>query len=383
LEILIKKEIIMKQTKLILMTLILSFIMTIVTFNGCGKKDEKNFKIGAILPLTGGASYLGESVLFGMKIAFEDFNKKHKTNYELIPYDTQSKLSNVNNIYHLIRSSNNSNIVLSWMSSVASNLVEITEKDKVILLVGSAKPELTESKNLVLRFWPNAIQLADLEANFIINYLKSKRVGIFFINDDYGISLSNQISDRLKNSGIKIIFNETVASDITDYKNIILKYKNSNADLIYIAAYDKVYLYLVKPLKQYLGNVKILTDLTFCNFKTLTDFGDLSEGIYTIGTEVDNHSSKKEEVLQFRQRVKNEFKKEADFNTALGYDMAWVALESSNSTDGTSNKIKEYVTQKKNFNGMSGTIEFDKTGNAKFNLYLLQVQSKNAFEIKQ
>ena len=50
----------MKQTKLILMTLILSFIMTIVTFNGCGKKDEKNFKIGAILPLTGGDSYLGE-----------------------------------------------------------------------------------------------------------------------------------------------------------------------------------------------------------------------------------------------------------------------------------------------------------------------------------
>ena len=88
-------------------------------------------------------------------------------------------------------------------------------------------------------------------------------------------------------------------------------------------------------------------------------------------------------MVQFRQRVKNEFKKEADFNTALGYDMAWVALESSNSTDGTSNKIKEYVTQKKNFNGMSGTIEFDKTGNAKFNLYLLQVQSKNAFEIKQ
>lgn len=363
--------------------LFVALICSTLFFSGCKKIDEKTRKIGAILPLTGGSSYLGESVLVGMKIAFEDFNKKNNSNYELIPYDTQSKLSNVNNIYQLIRSTNNPNIVLSWMSSVASNLVGITEKDRVLLLVGAAKEDLTDRKKYVLRFWPNALDLAEMESEFVIKTLKSQRVGIFYINDDYGLSLANQMTKKFEKSNIQVVFRETISTDITDYKNIILKHKNEEIDLIYVAAYDKVYSYLIKPLKQYFPDVKILTDLTFCNFKTLSDFGFLSEGIYTVGTEVDNRSSKNDEVVKLRERVKKDFGKDPDFNTALGYDMAWVALESINNTDGTPSKMKDYVTQQKNFNGKCGKIIFDISGDAKFNLYLLQIQNRKAFEVKQ
>lgn len=372
----------MKRNFLLNIKLILLVPITFLILIGCGKKDENTVKIGAILPLTGGASYLGESVMIGMRIAFEDFNKKNKCVYVLVPHDTQSKLSNVNNIYQLIRSTNNPNVVLSWMSSVASNLVEVTEKDKTLLFVGAARPDLTSKNKLVLRLWPNAIDLAKIEADFIINKLKVNNVGIFYINDDYGISLADEISRKLKKSNIKIVFSESAATDVTDYKNIILKYRDKNIDLIYIAAYDKVYSYLIKPLKQYLGDIKVMTDLTFCNYTTLSDFGALSEGIYTIGTEVDNKTSQKEIILKLRDRVMKEFKKEPDFNTALGYDMAWTALESLYNTDGSSQKMKNYVINKRSFEGMSGNIIFEENGDAAFNLYLLKIENGNAIEIK-
>ncbi|MCL4378493.1 MAG: ABC transporter substrate-binding protein, partial [Actinobacteria bacterium] len=177
------------KTKLYMNIIPLSFlIFSSILINSCSTMDKNKSEIGAILPLTGSSSYLGQSVLDGMKIAFEDFNKLNKTDYVFDPYDYQGKISSVNNIYQLTKTKDNPNLVLSWMSSVASALVQNTEKDNTLLFVGAAKPELTENTKFVIRLWPNAIDLANIESDFAINKLKCKNVGIFYINDDYGLA---------------------------------------------------------------------------------------------------------------------------------------------------------------------------------------------------
>lgn len=373
----------MKKSKLVLIILALSFIASVVVFNGCTKKDENIVKIGAILPLTGSSSYLGQSVFAGMKIAFEDFNKENNTKYIFDPYDYQGKLSNVNNIYQLTKTKDNPNLILSWMSSVASTLVQTTENDKTLLFIGAAKPGLTENKKYVIRLWPNAIDLANIEAGFAINNLKSRNVGIFYINDDYGLALANRFSQRMKDAKVNIVFKEAASPDRTDYKNVILKFKNKNIDLVYIAAYDQVYSYIIRQVKQYMGNVNILTDLTFSNYQTIKNLSDIGEGIYSVGTEIDNQTTANAKTRTLMDRIKKEFHHNADFNTGFGYDMAWIALEALNNTNGSAQAMKDYIVNKKTFNGMSGKITFEKSGNAKFKLYLLKMVNGKMIRVRK
>ena len=357
-------------------------VAVMLSLNSCSNKNQNDKKIGAILPLTGPSSYLGQSVLGGMKIAFEDFNKLNKTDYVLNSYDYQGKLSSVNNIYQLTKTKNNPNLVLSWMSSVASVLVQNTEKDNTLLFTGAAKPELTENTKFVIRLWPNAIDLANIESNFAINKLKCRNVGIFYINDDYGFALANQFSQKLNDAKVNIVFKDAASADVTDYRNIILKFKNKNIDLIYIAAYDQTYTYLIKQVKQYLPDINILTDLTFCNYQNIKNLEKIGEGIYTVGTEIDNQTTANTSTKQLMERINKDYHHNADFNSGLGYDMAWIALQALNSTDGKAQTMKDYIVNKKNFDGKSGNIVFEPSGNAKFNLYLLQLRNGRLLEVK-
>lgn len=371
------------KTKLYMNIIPLSFlIFSSILINSCSTMDKNKSEIGAILPLTGSSSYLGQSVLDGMKIAFEDFNKLNKTDYVFDPYDYQGKISSVNNIYQLTKTKDNPNLVLSWMSSVASALVQNTEKDNTLLFVGAAKPELTENTKFVIRLWPNAIDLANIESDFAINKLKCKNVGIFYINDDYGLALANQFSQKLNDAKVNIVFKDAASADVTDYRNIILKFKNKNIDLIYIAAYDQTYTYIIKQVRQYLPNINILTDLTFCNYQNIKNLENIGEGVYTVGTEIDNQTTSNSSTKQLMERINKDYHHNADFNTGLGYDMAWVALQALNNTDGKPQTMKDYIVNKKNFNGKSGNIVFEPSGNAKFNLYLLQLHNGRLLEVK-
>ncbi|MFN3422772.1 MAG: ABC transporter substrate-binding protein, partial [Armatimonadota bacterium] len=146
---------------------------------------EQIIKIGAILPLTGPAGVLGESVMAGMKLATEDFNAKYATHYFLDFQDTQGNPKQAVDIYQRSKAIYSTPIVLSWMSHTASALLELTESDKTVLFMGAAKSSLTDGNKFAIRVFPNAKDLAQIAAQFI-GRMQVKTVGIYYINDDYG-----------------------------------------------------------------------------------------------------------------------------------------------------------------------------------------------------
>lgn len=59
--------------------LIVVLIVTLsfaIIFSGCVKKEEKEIKIGAILPLTGDAALYGKSIKKGIDLAVDQINSK-------------------------------------------------------------------------------------------------------------------------------------------------------------------------------------------------------------------------------------------------------------------------------------------------------------------
>ena len=83
-------------------------IISMLFFIGCGEKaktgnskaeNEKNVKIGAILPLTGGGAFIGKSIQEGLLLAKEQYGE----NLELIIEDSQGIPKNALSIYKLLK----------------------------------------------------------------------------------------------------------------------------------------------------------------------------------------------------------------------------------------------------------------------------------------
>jgi branched-chain amino acid transport system substrate-binding protein len=329
-------------------------------------------KIGAILPLTGPSGVLGNSVIAGMKLAFEDFNKVNSTRYVLDVQDTQGDPRQAVDIYQRNKALYPAPMVLSWMSNAASALVELTETDKIVLFMGAAKASLSEEKRYAIRVFPNAVNLAEMAATFVQEALKARNVGIFYINDDYGKDVSEKFTFIIDKAGIRLIFSEPVDAKAQNYRDYVVKHKAKEVDLIYVVVYGTAYPPLLKEIKQYFPSTRIFADITFCNYNTQQEIGNLGDGIYTIGTEADDKTTSWEPAKRFQSKIKDAFNLEADFNSALGYDMAWIALESLHlSKSRQSDEIVRYIVNKREFDGVSGKIIFEKSGNAEFTLKLL------------
>jgi len=365
----------MKNKKLlsILVVVIILCAILLLGITTRKKKEPETIKIGAILPLTGPSGVLGKSVMAGMLLAFEDFNKKYSTSYILDIQDTQGDPKQAVNIYQRNKSLYKTPIVLSWMSSAASALVGLTEADKKVLFVGAAKSSLTESGyKYIIRVFPNASDLSFYASKYIGEILKPSQIGIYYINDDYGKDVNEKFNSNIQKYKVKIAFSEPVDAKATNYKDYITKHKQDSVDLIYLVVYGPLYPGLIKEIKQYLPSIKIFADITFANYNTQQEIGNLGEGIYTIATYADDKNTDWEPAKSFQLKIWEKLKIRADFNSALGYDMAWIALEAHfNSKNKTSDEIIQYITQKSAFEGVSGKLVFEKNGNVKCSLVLL------------
>jgi branched-chain amino acid transport system substrate-binding protein len=363
----------MKRKILIPLAILVVIIAAIAIYFTQKPKEPETIKIGAILPLTGPSGVLGQSVMSGMSLAFEDFNKKYSTNYVLDIQDTQGEPKQAVNIYQRNKSLYKTPIVLSWMSSAASALVGLTEIDRRVLFVGAAKSSLTESGyKYIIRVFPNASDLSFYASKYIGEILKPSKIGIYYINDDYGKDVGEKFISNIQKYKLKVSFFEPVDAKATNYKDYVIKHKQDGVDLIYLVVYGPLYPGLIKEIRQYLGFVKIFADITFANYNTQQEIGDLGDGIYTIATYADDINTDWEPAKSFQLRIWEKYKLKADFNSALGYDMAWIALEAHfNSENKTSDEIIQYITQKSAFEGVSGKLVFEKNGNVKCSLNLL------------
>jgi len=126
LEKLIKRRYKMKRIKFIELGLMFSLLTSAIIFNGCGKKDEADLKIGAILPLTGGASTIGDWHKNGMISAVDKINKEKNIDFEIILEDSKNEgksgitaLKNLNNRF--------CNVFISAMSGVSVPIIPLVD----------------------------------------------------------------------------------------------------------------------------------------------------------------------------------------------------------------------------------------------------------------
>jgi len=340
----------MKQlrTKTHLTILVALIAVIALTLSACTKKPEEKkdevIKIGAILPLTGNLGFMGEAEKNGMLVAEKIINEEGGVlgkHIKLILEDSSGKpkeaLSAANKLINIEKT----NILITSTTGVSRAVASLLQNNEFMLSAFCMDPSIQrESPNLVRLYYSMG-----QEAGVILKYFQSLSIkGIRDIQKGVAIlyvqhaGAEQQLNDYFlpgfKNLGIKVVYAEPYQFTQKDFKDNIIKIKNSGAKYLVIIGYGFVYPTIFKHLEEMhiRKSLKIIGGWGFIAQNNLPK--ELLEDVIVAVPKYiiqKNNISKK-----FIEKYESVFRATPNFDSALAFENIWLiskAIERAKSTD--------------------------------------------------
>lgn len=329
---------------------------------------RNEIKIGIILPLTGPGAIYGNDIKKGIELAYNESPLKNQI--KLLYQDDAADVTKGINAYNQLKYKNVSIIIGGIMSSVANALMPLANKDKIILFSPKATtPKLSIENDYFFRIWPIDNLDGKFSAQYITDSLKLKKIAIFYSNSEYGIGIKNIFIENLNNKKSTVVFDEGFENGQTDFKSQILKIKNTNPDVVFIPAYLKEIVQILKQANELNCVFYISGVSSFFDNEVKVASGGLVNKIFFTYPEYSTNSNNPVTKI-FVDRFKNEYKGQApNAFSAHGYD-SYKIIETNlqslikKQQKITSDNIKLSFENMDLFNGATGNFKFNKYGDA-------------------
>jgi branched-chain amino acid transport system substrate-binding protein len=189
-------------------------LLLLLGVTGCELKEKEDepagreVTIGALLPLSGELSSMGESSQAALQIALEEVNeflKKTKADYVFRLETADTQTNPLTALEEARKLEKTANIMIGPMSSgEISQLQEWANHTDVLLLnQSSTATTLAIPDDNIYRFVPSDLEQADALSALILQE-GAEAVIPLYRADDYGAGMVELVSRSLKNSGLQI-----------------------------------------------------------------------------------------------------------------------------------------------------------------------------------
>src|SRR5215217_4997720 len=197
----------------------------------------QELKVGAVLPLTGGAAAYGEWMGNGLKIAEDEINKKWGSSRKLtvIIEDSKSNPKDAVTAMNKLLSADKVQAVMTTLSGVTNALAPIATQNKIILTTSATLPGITDQSEYLFR---NATNLSS-EIKRLVEFTsgKYKRAAVLWANLEFAKWGKEAFSEGFKKSGGAIVEDQSFPSDATDVRAQLTKIRAANPDVMLVLAY--------------------------------------------------------------------------------------------------------------------------------------------------
>lgn len=348
-------------------------------------------RLGNVFPQSGGAAAIGQSFERGLRMGLEEVNNAGGVlgcKVELVSYDSQSQPANAATLVQRLLFQDRVPLVVGSPISLESlAMLEVTEANKLPLYVPSAaSAKITnQGAKWVWRQSVIDLQAARAMADYLAIDLKWKRISVIYENTDYGrLPVEQIILPRLKELGVQTTSVDAVNPGDSDLSSQLLRTRTARPDGLLFWGHDKEAALLARQMTQLGLSTRIAanTGLVFPSFLELlppdvqkrTNLIAIAQFVWT-ATEPRQASW----IKAFQAR----FSKTPDTSALDAYDAAFVlkaAIEKAKSLD--AEKLRAALFDVR-FEGVGGSISFDKTGQAQRPLVIVKLTSKEGpgFEV--
>jgi branched-chain amino acid transport system substrate-binding protein len=273
---------------------------------GAAFAQGKTVKIGAVLPLSGGAASAGEHTKAAIEVALDIINNAHPefgnfplaknaglaglggAKVEVAFGDSQgSPATGQNQALRLITEDKVVAMIGSYQSGITLTTSAIAEKYGIPFINGeSVAANLTERGfKWFFRTTPIASDIAKIDFDFLTDMkaagIKTDSVAIVHDTTEYGVSVANVIANAFKEKGRPIALDIPYAINATDVQGQILQLKEKKPDVVIMIAYTTDAILYQKTMQalDYKPTVLIADDSGYSDPSFVKAVGKISQGV--------------------------------------------------------------------------------------------------------
>lgn len=341
----------MKTLKFIIILLLVTSLTSCI-------RNSDTIKLGAVIPITGKLSEMGEAEKNGMNLAIDDL-KKEGINLQLITEDSKSNPKDGVTAARKLIDIDQCNLLLTSTTGTSAAVEPITTEKKLNLIAYCMDPDISSKSNYVTRLYEGV----ETEAEAIKEYLKTdtsaKKIGLFYNRVEVWDKINkNTLKPFIESNGKKVVFMEDFAVGEKDFKNLVLKMKESKLDHLILLGYGFEFPQLFAELKSQgmLNKITIIGGWGFLYSKVAKE--DL-EGVMVAGPEYVFKNA--ELAAKFKQDYEKKYNSSPNFDAAMAYNTIYT-IGKNLKLDDLKAPIKTKLVNQK-FNGVVGEFSIDARGN--------------------
>lgn len=361
----------------VVIVLIVGLVLIILSGFGMGQKEVI---IGLLGPMTGTAAQSGNNMRDAVALGIEEINESNRLpgiTLRMVVIDdegnpTVSKNGNTRLVYKekaiVVIGAVNSSCTLANM--------EVTKEAGVPQITPcSTSPEITQKGNkwIFRTAATDAIQAENI-VKIALGKLNKKRLAVIYVLDDFGRDATKVLLDVSNRMGYPPVAVESFNPDDKDFSSQLLKIKEKNADTLIIWSLYEPAALIAKQVAQMGLQIQLMGGGGLTNSKYVELGGEATNGTIMIQT---YHSSSQEpHIANFTKKFKEKYGRNPDPNAAQSYDAIMIvgaALEIAGVDD--KSKIRDTIASTLNFNGVTGIISFDDTGDAPRDMKVIQIRN--------
>ncbi|MFV0482341.1 MAG: ABC transporter substrate-binding protein [Campylobacteraceae bacterium] len=332
--------------------------------------SAKEIKIGAIMPMSGAISAYGQTAWEGFSLANKlEPTLKNGDTIKIVLIDSKGdKIESANAASRLISSEKVVAIVGELISTNTDQIASITEKEKIPLVAPAATNDrLTQRKQFMNRVCFTDSFQGEVVANYATNTQNLKTAVVVVDQAQvYSLGLAKAFQDTYEKNGGKILKTIRISSGDKDFKAVVAQIKQSNPSMIFLPVYHPEASMVARQAKEAGLNIPMFSGDGVAN-PTFVELGGSAVNGYMFTDTFDSSNPPTKRSQDFIEIYKKESgKSEIAGFTALGADSYFIIIEAMNKcedpTDGAC--INKNIKSTKNFEGVSGVINMNESGDA-------------------
>lgn len=345
-----------------------------------GETTGDTLRLGLAVPQTGTSAAGGEIVENGVQMAVDEINAAGgidgKWMIELIIEDNQNDPSTSVNCMEKLCNQDNVDVAISaTASSCCLADMEVTREAKVPELApASTAASLTEQGNeyffrTAVTDSSNVVCLYD----YLTKNMGGSRIAVLYESNDFGNGGYQLLQDYAGEYGVEIIDAQAYNVGDVDFSVQLTQIKEEAPDAIFVWGHYEEVTIMCKQMAQYEVDIPMMG--TGYNSPYLTEMGgEYVEGIMlsTCYTTADPD----EAVQAFDKKYMELFGAAYDQNAPQSYDTVYMiadAVTRAQSTD--SEAIQKALTEMKDFDGLTGVMNFDETNNVSKTCKMVKIEN--------
>ncbi|HUV06893.1 MAG TPA: ABC transporter substrate-binding protein [Spirochaetia bacterium] len=354
--------------------LVLLIGMVSVLFAG-GQKETGPIKIGAILAVSGPASFLGAPESKTLEMLVEEFNAKggfKGKKVELIIKDSGASAEKaISFAKQLIEEEQVMAIIGPSTSGETMQIKDICEQGKTILLSAAAAESIVNPVAKYVFKTPQKDNYAAEKIYQTMNSMGIKKIGVVVANTGFGQGGKAQLEKYAPQYGIEILIAETYDGAATDLTAVLTKLKAQGVEAVVNWSIVPAQSIVPKNMKQLGMNIPLFQSHGFGNIKYVQVAGEAAEGIIfpcgrlLVADVLPDSHPQKALLVKYKKDYETKYKEDVSTFGGHAYD-AFMILVKAIETVGTNwkdlrdgiDRVRDAIETLKSFPGTGGVFNF-------------------------